>query len=171
MMDKIRKGAAWCWETKERLVVAIMVILLGYRVYSLVYTNEAEEDIAKVRPPKTVYSKEIDGPPPIPPPFEIDPVTRLERKRLFQYVTPRGGSTRNQSDGGLEEGEIRVLRIVSDGSGGYKAQITTGASRKLIPEGEKFESYQLMTIDADTGCCEIYSESLGRLIEVCAEEN
>ncbi|MFP6580939.1 MAG: hypothetical protein VCD00_00115 [Candidatus Hydrogenedentota bacterium] len=167
-MNKIRKIAGWCWETKERIVLAVMVILLGYRVYSLVYTPENNDPNRMPIKPGDQYQGDVLTPPLIPPPYDMDPVTRLIRNPPFNYTTPRGG-TDTRGPGAEDAGEIRVLRIVEGADGRYKARITTGASKKLILEGEKFESYQLMTIDPDTGCCEIYSEILSKLIEVCIE--
>lgn len=168
-MDKLRKITSWCWQTKERIVLAVMVILLGYRVYSLVYTGENDDPEFMPISPGAQYQGETIIPPPTPLPYDMDPVTRLIRNPLFNYTPPRGGKSSGDSGAG-EEGEIRVLRIVPYGDH-YRAQITTGAARKLFSEGEKFESYQLMSIDADTECCEIYSESLSKLIEVCVEQN
>lgn len=168
-MDKLRKVGIWLWDVKERVVLALMVILLGYRVYTLV---NAEEDLKKLslKPPGNPVVN-VDPPPRVPDQPSPEPVIRLVRRSPFAYVSPSSRASRTESSGDNKDDDVRVLRIVEVTGGVYRAQITTGGAAKTIAEGGSFESYQLKSIDPDTGCCIIYSENSNSEIERCIEEN
>lgn len=166
-MEKLRKVGIWCWNAKERIILTLMVLLLGFRVYYLVSNSAADDLTTTLRNPGPVPAIEPNRPPAIPPLASPMPVTPLTRNPIFVYTRPstRGGSSNNSTTN--EDSKVQVLRIFPDENGKHKAQISTGSSRKIIPEGDSFESYTLMKIDPDTECCEIYSESSNQTFEVC----
>ena len=45
-MDKLRKIGDWAWDNKERLVLAILVVFLGYRIYAVLNPTTLEEQAA-----------------------------------------------------------------------------------------------------------------------------
>ncbi len=45
-MDKLRKIGDWAWDNKERLVLAILVVFLAYRIYAVLNPTTLEEEAA-----------------------------------------------------------------------------------------------------------------------------
>ena len=167
-MDKLRKIGIGVWEAKERVVLALMVLLLGLRVYMLV-NAEASEDAVSYRDPGSPQGIIADDAPPRPKdPLQAEPVNQLLRRAPFDYVQPssRANAATAEDD---RDSDVRVIRIVDVGNDRYRATITTGGKKTTVAEGDKFESYQLISIDPDTECCIIYSENSNSEIERCVE--
>jgi hypothetical protein len=166
-MERLRKIGLWFWEYKERFVLAIMVLILGYRVYFLVYAPEIPAG-SRFQHPSTASANPLPLPPRIPDNQQLIPLTPMIRDPLFLYRRPgRRGPSGGSGDPGQDKFEL--VRILDDGTGKLKAQIFTGASRKIFAEGESFESYTVMGIDADTECVELYSESTASNFELCID--
>lgn len=167
-MDKLRKIGVWAWEIKERVVLAVMVLLLGIRVYSLVNADDSFDSVKLQNPRAPVVND--SPPPPIPETPLPEPVIRLVRRSPIVYEPP-SSRPGQQSSENSEDDKVRVLRIIEATGGVYRAQITTGGAAKTMVEGQSFESYQLQSIDPETGCCIIYSENSNSEIERCVDLN
>ncbi len=168
-MEKLRKFGIWCWDSKEKVVLTLMVLLLGFRVYYLVMNNPEIEGKVAAKPPNPNVEVPVQLPPRIPPTLVPPPLTLLLRNPPFIWKRVSGSTTDPNGPNSADKNKLRLLRIIPDGSGGYKAQISTGASKKLFAEDEPFESYTLMNIDKDNGCVEIYSENTASTFELCIE--
>ena len=168
-MEQLRKIGLWCWEYKERFVLTIMVLILGYRVYFLVYSPADEHKGERFQHPDDRRQKSLDLPPRPPDSQDLIPLTPLMRAPVFVYTPPgkRGSSSDASEDPGQDK--LKLVRILEVGKDTYKAQIFTGASRKVFAVGDAFESYTVMRIDADEECVELYSENTSRSFELCIE--
>ena len=174
-MEKVRKYIAWMWTTKERLVLAVVVCILSYRVFIMFNPREnMDETKAIPRPPqRTIDESEIDdipGNPPQPPKDELpENWNNLPRREPFVFVLPTGSGGQDESNDQTDE--LKLLDIQDLGNNRYRARIQTGSGRaRYYPEGQKFQSYELISIDPDTGCCVVFSESASREIEICLED-
>lgn len=169
-MNRLRKIARWLWLSKERMVLAVMVGFLCYRVYQVMYpetTGEGNEgQIWRLASKDLPEDMERPGTPPLPPPnpLRVD-WSRLWKSPMFRW-DPRGV----KAPGGLAEVELSVIKIMDTGVGGYRVQIETEKSKKWYAEGASFESYELISIDPDGGCCDIFAENIQKLVEVCIED-
>ncbi len=56
---------------------------------------------------------------------------------------------------------------MSDGT--WRVRIRSASRRGWYSEGDAFESYQLLSIDPETGCIVVFSEKIGRREEICKE--
>ncbi len=65
--------------------------------------------------------------------------------------------------------DLTLLRIREAGSGRYLAQIETNKRTGWYREGDAFESFQLVRIDPVRNCVRVFSESLGRSVEMCLD--
>ena len=168
-MEKLRKIGLWAWNAKERVVLTLMVLLLGFRVYSLVNAQADDSGELNLSDPRAPMLSDADPPRPPEPPSP-EPVIRLVRRSPFAYVPPqsRVNTTTTEND---KDAEVKVLRVREVTGGQWSAQITAGGAPKMIMEGASFESYVLLSIDPDTGCCIIYSENSNSEFERCIEEN
>ena len=54
-MEQLRKIGVWCWDSKERVVLTFMVLILGFRDYYLV-GDPPEEDEITARDPGRIYN-------------------------------------------------------------------------------------------------------------------
>ena len=172
-MNKIRKILRWVWLSKERMVLAVMVCFLCYRVYRVVNPVPDEVSDGLYPPPGSTVPNDVETPgtpPPVPPLPLIDPLIERElvRRDPFVWVSP---GERGSSVGGDDiDISLKVLRIQEPSPGRFRAQIQTASTKKWFSEGDPFETYVLESIDPDAGCCVIYAESLEKRIERCIEE-
>ena len=167
-MENLRKFGIACWESKERVVLAIVVLVLGFRVYLLI--NPVPDKTLKLyKDPSLVTTVDPEPPPPPKPTPSPLPVTPLLRTPIFDYKRPSARDSKTDFNLTEEDEKLKLLRIIDDGRGGHKAQISTGASRKLLAEGASFESYTVMNIDYDTECVTIYSEKSNQQFELCLD--
>ena len=66
MIEKLRKLGAWVWRSKERIVLAILVVVLAYRIYEVRYGQGPEETSAAGSTP--IYPSEAYPTDKLPPP-------------------------------------------------------------------------------------------------------
>jgi len=78
-------------------------------------------------------------------------------------LAPMYRTTRNQVD------TLELLNMQEVSSGSWKVRIRSGNSRKWYSEGDRFETYQLLTVDPDTECVVIYDETVRQVVEICKE--
>ncbi|PCJ65158.1 MAG: hypothetical protein COA73_02890 [Candidatus Hydrogenedentota bacterium] len=172
-MDKVRKFFFLVWNTKERIVLAVVVCVLSYRVYSMLNPPDEMGKNTSIpqSPQRTVDEADIDipgNPPPAPKDELPENWNNLHRRPGFVFILPSGNS--DDTSGNSQTDEIKLLDIQDLGQNRYRARIQTGSGRpRYYPEGEKFQSYELISIDPDTGCCIVFSESVSKEIEICIQ--
>ena len=103
----------------------------------------------------------LPDPPPIPNDKPVPPVATLARNNPFVYVPGGGSRTQNVQETGLT-----LLRI-QDTSAGLRAQIQSKTARKWYSEGESFETFELLSIDPEEGCCWVFAENLNTREKIC----
>ena len=171
-MNRLRKIAQWLWLAKERFVLAVMVVLLSFRIYAILNPSSLEDSQKVFAPPRTELTEDVKTPglPPRAPVLDrSEDWSALFTRDMFIYEKPKE-STSLTRDG--ETSTLTVLRIREGlpGSGKFRVQIQTeAAAKKWYSVGDAFETYTLLAVDLDTQCCEIFDDRLGRRIEVCVE--
>ena len=157
-MDKIRKLADRIWYNKERIVFAILVVILGWNAYRALNPSDTGEQ-RMYRFPKNDIGDRLDVKMPAPP----DPPRLAQWKGLYTpnpfWFNP--SERRSEGQEQSEEANIALLRI-RDVRGEPRVQLRTASSTKWYSEGEQFESYQVFSIDPEAGTCQVRSERTGR---------
>lgn len=156
MQQNLRKIGLWIWEKKERMVFAIMVIFLGWRVYLVVYPPPVE-DPPPFSTPSATGTMAVPEPPTgtqiydKPPP----PTNVITGRNPFWYYAVDTGT----SD---EEGpsvQIEIIEFLETPSG-WLVRLRVGTDRpRAYREGQKFQTFELRTIDPDEGYVEVYDEA------------
>lgn len=150
------------------MVLAVMVCVLVYRVYGVIQPPVSDEKPLP-RPPGDVPPPGSIGDPPTEPPLlRPEDWSSIHERSMFVYK-PTG---QQAAGGSSAEDEIvfRVLDIQEPTQGQFVARVQTQGRPRTIRVGEKFEQFELISIDPDTQCCEIFVEALGKPIIRCIEE-
>jgi len=165
MQDKIRKIAAWIWNNKERMVLVVMVGFLVYRVWQVVYPPPPPDE-AFLRPPMQSLPEEpgpgIQPPrPPVAPPMRIPgDYAAIHQRNPFWYFGTQAG---RGAQAGAADLQIQLLRI-REVNNRFRAQLRTATTTQWYNEGERFEEFELRSIDPAENSVTIHSERLGRTI-------
>ena len=150
--------------------MAIMVVLLGFRIYAILNPSSLEDTPKFFAPPRTELSENVKTPgiPPRAPMLDrSEDWSALLTRDMFIYEKPRESSTLT-ADG--EVSNVKVLRIREVAPGKFRVQIQTeAAARKWYSVGDAFETYTLRAVDIDTQCCELFDDRTGKQIELCVE--
>lgn len=177
MKNWLRKIAAWLWATKERIVLAVVVIVACVRVYPLLplpdvypFQKPSPTDEKNFRPPGDQLPADVETPgvpPRMPAPPDFENWTNLWRTNPFTYVSP-GAGRRVVVEG--REIDLELLNIQKHPDGSYRVQIRSANRKKgWYKEGDPFESYELLTIEADTECIWVFAEEIGRRVQICKD--
>lgn len=157
-MDKIRKLADRIWYNKERIVFAILMVILGWNLYRALNPSDTDEERI-YRFPKQDIDDRLDEQMPAPP----APPRLAQWKALYTpnpfWFNP--SERRSEGPERSEEADIVLLRI-RDVGGKPRVQLRTASATKWYWEGEQFESYQVFSIDPEAGTCQVRSERTGR---------
>lgn len=167
-MAKISEIIRWLWAIKERIVLAVVLACLGYRIYIIIYPGDIID-----KPPIDKPSDRLEGidVPPLPErPKEQESVSwnSIHYNSPFWYRAP-GTTNTNVKDGGDSEAQIKLLQIL-DTPTGSTVQLSAGASRTWCREGSQFQKYEVVSIDLASGTCEVRSERLGKVITLRKNE-
>ena len=172
-MDKIRKTIEWLWRSKERMALAVMVVVLGVRVNQVLHPKE-DVDPPVHRIPRTTVPDDpaereelgFPGPPPPPPPSLVPKVWKpLVGKNPFWYYASPDRVGRGSEETGPGDADIELLLIV-ERPDGPRAQFRAGNTKEWHNEGDQFQKFELIRIDPDAGECELYSAGLGKRITI-----
>ncbi|MGI6138268.1 MAG: hypothetical protein ACOYI9_04485 [Candidatus Hydrogenedentales bacterium] len=150
------------------MVLIVLVLVLMYRVYGIISVPEAPAwpaiPIPLTELPDDRTDQESLGLPSRPPMVPTDGVpgtyTSLYERNPFWYY----GSTTDSRDSQQirpEDLNITLLKI-QDVSGRPRAQLRTASTTKWYSEGEQFEEFELISIDAEEESVVIYSERYAR---------
>ncbi len=148
-------------------MLAIMVVILCYRVYQVVNPPEDVDPKDDFRLPGDMLPADVETPgipPQIPGLPDSENWTILWRKNPFIWVEP---GTRGPITDEGEEIDLRLLNIQETADGSYIAQIKSPTRRGWYKEGAPFESYEVITIEADEECVWVFAEEVGRNVRIC----
>jgi len=159
-VDRLRKIGFWLWFQKERIILAVIVGILVYRVY-MVANPPAPPEEAPLVPPKTKIDESVppEVRPPVPQPKPPGSVpgnyAMLFRKNPFWYY---GGT---QQAGGSSEVTPESLGIalldLKQVNGRWRAQLRTRSTTKWYDEGEQFEEFELQSISPEERSVTVYA--------------
>jgi hypothetical protein len=161
-MEKLRKLFERLWYSKERIVLAVMVLLLCWNVYRVVYPAKMPEPPAHRPPSRDTGDETLPTVLGFEPRQTEDWAAVYTPNPLWYYSGLRSQTNDRNKQAGREAG-IKLLAIqkVRDT---YRAQLQTETSRRWYDEGAAFESFVLLKIDPEAGTCEVRSEGQGRVL-------
>lgn len=152
------------------MVLAVMVIFLCFRVYQIIQPDEPDSG-ATFSPPRGELSDSVDTPgrpPQIPVSDPPQSWRGLWTRPPFIYVRP--GDSGGSSEAGDDQVDLELLNLQPASDGSYRVRIRSASRRGWYSEGDAFEAYEILSIDPDTNCVEIYAEELGKRVEICLSE-
>lgn len=171
MVDKLRKAGAWLWAFKERLILLVMVGVLGNQVY-LLLNPPAPESPKVLRAPSAEFSDTTDPSilPPVPPPIPSDGAgqgsfSALVDRNPFWYYSNQEDSS---GTGDIPADLIQLVRIQTSGNR-VRAQLKTRTATKWFNPGDKFEEFELISIDAAAGTATVFVTSYGKQVVLTAQ--
>ena len=170
-MNRLRKIGQWFWRNKERMVLAVLVVILCFRIYRML--NPIPDETAEAVPPSRAGNQlPLDAErPPLPLPleavYEVDDWSSLSRRNPFFWSNVTGSG--EVSVDGVPQ-DLKVVRIRETRDGVFSAQIRTQSSTKWYNEGDEFEIYTLQRIDAEAKCCTFRASNQRRSFDICVEE-
>lgn len=177
IVSKLRKGGLWLWNQKEKIFLVALLGVLCFRVYSVFADLDPEAEIKSATTPTTTGPKPPGGSPaapaagagairsdnvPTPPakptaerPEDFRPLVRQNPFTI--YGAMQGEAKRGE--GQQETVDVTLHRIMRWSDGSYRAEMSTKVSGrpKRYAEGEAFENYKVMSIDAVNNMVTIYS--------------
>lgn len=162
-MEKLNKIGAILMANKERAVLAVMVVIFGWRVYA-VLNPEQSLPPATYRLPKAddgqIPPSAVPAP---PPPRQATSLEAIYTPNPFWSLSSQKEVRGNDKEA-IEDAQISLVRIQKGRGGRVRAQIKTAGSTQWFDEGASFESFQLLQINPDEGTCLVRSERLGKNI-------
>ncbi|MBI4557397.1 MAG: hypothetical protein HY706_07435 [Candidatus Hydrogenedentes bacterium] len=166
-MDKVLKIGNWIWLNKERMVLGIMVVILGWQVYIVVNPPKDENDNFVASPPGNVSPPADQGPPspsnPPPPPAAGEWSSLVRSNPWWVYAQPLTGEGGGKQDD--QNPGVILLDIQQMSNGEHRARLQTVRPR-WYREGESFESFRLERINAEEQTVVVYSEKHGRRLTI-----
>jgi hypothetical protein len=171
-VGKLRKIGKWFWLNKERMLLAVLVIVLGVRVYGVVNPPPLEKP-AFHPAPRAELPEDWEDAPPLPrqgPALErVDPAT-LRAANPFTVV---GGGAQNDrrevtpASLGVRLDSVREMR------GDYVAYISVGGGRaRMTRAGDEFGDgqFRLESVDGSGQSATFWSQEAGRTFTVTVGE-
>ncbi len=161
-MEKLKKIGMALLANKERAVLAVMVLIFGWRVYAVLNPEQS------LPPSSYRLPKPDDGQipkaavPPAPAPRQSSSLEAVYTPNPFWFLSSQ--KEVRGSNEGPEDAGISLLRIQKGRGGRVRAQIKTAGSTQWFDEGASFESFQLVQINPDQETCLVRSERLGKNI-------
>lgn len=158
-MDKLRKLWQWVWRNKERMVLGILVIVLGYQVYQVVSFSADVQG----PPPKSLTNEPPKNPDWYAKAF-VEPPSRNDYSSLyvrnpFWVYSSTGESKEDAKQGG---GNALKLLDIQPAPGGKNSALIKTQDAKWYAEGEEFESYKLLKVDPARKTAVVWSSKLNR---------
>lgn len=169
-MNWLRKIGNWLWLNKERMVLAVMVAVLVFRVYQVL--NPPPLQVGK---PYRIPGSPEDGigpglPPPPPPPELTDDWSRLWRRVIWRWDALQGAGGPGDNQGSNATLNISLVQLREITPGDWRARIRTQSRTSWYELGEQFEQYTLMEIEPGedgAGCVTIFSDPEQRNVRLC----
>lgn len=165
-MNFLRKIGAWLWLNKERMVLAVMVCILIFRVYT-VLNPKIENDKPLPTPPEKEPIVDVPVPPGPVRDYETRDWSKIWRRPFFRYEEARTGSRSVGQDAAESAIEIELEQIKAAPDGSFRARLRTPSRTGWYTEGQQFEQFTLISIDNDKGCVVIFSEQETKNLNRC----
>lgn len=161
-MNKLRKILRWVWLNKERMVLIVVVLYLGYRVYIVAFPPPIEFEQVPQIPGQELPVAEGPGEAPFPPPprMSVDRTALIGRNMFVYRPGTEIGEVRKAD-------ELKLLRLIEYEPGKFRARIKTRATEKWYSVGDPFEDYELLNIDGEIQCVEIWSTETSEALTIC----
>ena len=147
------------------MVLIVMVLFLGSRVYIVVFPLPFDGPEIPPLPKSELPADKGPGNPPLSPP--LTPAEDWSAFKASDMFTYKPGVTET---GPNREEELKLLHIIPTPDAGHRARIKTKATTKWYSVGDQFESYQLDEIDPETKCAQIWSTEDSNNLTICIEE-
>jgi hypothetical protein len=166
--DKLRKIADRLWYNKERIVLAIMLLVFAWNMYRVLYPPPAKPLAKEHKLPKVTDDGTLPSQP-VPRGPDVRAMTSWKTVYTpspFWYYAVQSG--KSGDEGKDKDAGIHLRQIKEMGGGVFRAQLETTA-RKWYSEGDKFEQFELQKIDPDAQTVRVYSERLGQVITLSVE--
>lgn len=164
MAEKLQKAGVWLWHSKERMVLIIMVLVFGYRVY-MVFSPPPAPDWPPVRMPMMDLPEDpeeqqligLPGNPPVRPPMDVPGTyAALYTSNPFWYYSGQQQSA--QPQGAAATIDVQLVDIQSTG-GRSRARLRSGTRTEWVWENARFgDDYELRRVNVEDQTVEIYSE-------------
>jgi len=162
----LRKAGIWLWNQKEKTVLIALLFVLCYRVWVVV--NPPEQGSVTTGgpepPPRALPAAQPPERPLAERAEDYRPLVRANPFTIYGVVQ----DTKGTGDG-TPSIDARLIQILK-WHDGWRAEIVTQGRPKRYQVGEKFQTYQLLSIDPDNNSVVIDAEQLGRQIELKAEK-
>ena len=167
-MDKLRKIGALLWNYKELMVLVVMLLVLVYRVYSVLVPPPPSDWVRLVAPksqlPQDQQDRQEIGLPSNPPtrPLMDMPAVYVNfyERNPFWY---HSGQARVETSERVTAEDLNVqLLDVQDAGGKPRARLQSARTTAWYSAGEQFEEFELLEIDSDTESVKIFSERYDR---------
>ncbi len=167
-MDKIQKIGTWIWDNKERMVLVVMVLVLGYRVYEIL-SPPPPPDWPRLQPPRRQlpeepeYREELGLPsePPARPPMDVPGTYATFHSRNPFWYHSRDARPESGEQVRAEDLNIQLLDI-QDVGGNPRARLRSARTTAWYSTGEQFEEFEVLEINVDTDTVVVYSERYAR---------
>jgi len=163
-MDKLRKAGLMLWNYKELMVLVVMLLILIYRVYS-VLTYTSATDWKRTMPPKAQLPEEAEyrqemglpGTPPQRPPMDMPAVyVGFYERNPFWYYS---GQTTQESNTDVTAEDLNIeLLDIQDAGGKARARLRTSRTTKWYSANEQFEEFELTQINVEEQTVVVFSE-------------
>jgi len=157
-MDKLRKIAKLFWYNKERLLLAALVCVLGWRVYDVFNPSETATVELPHLPPQRPTADDISSaaiPAPIAKRVEDNSFASIYKRNPFWYYS---GQVKVETPS--EEDRTPSISLLDIGNDRVRLQV--GNNKKWCMKGAEFEGYKVRNIDSAAQTCEVYSAQSGR---------
>ncbi|HRI89111.1 MAG TPA: hypothetical protein PK869_12635 [Candidatus Hydrogenedentes bacterium] len=181
IVSKLRKAGFWMWNQKEKMFLFVLLAVLLFRAYVVIINPpdinaiiESETVAAAATPPKAPAPRPGGAPaaapnapitagnvplpdprPGLPRAEDFRPLIRQNPFTIYGIVVTTGARGETTE----EKIDVTLSKIIKWNDGSYRAELTTKVSGrpKRYAEGESFESYKVMEIDAVNNTVTIYS--------------
>lgn len=163
----LQKTGAWIWNQKEKMVLLILVIVFGFRVYQVV-SGPPPEAPEGPRPVASNEEPEMPGARPVPPP-KVDFQSLVQRNPFSVYGV---SSATDEGRDGEPRIDLVLVRIVPWNDGTYRAEIISSQDSRprRYEENEPFEGYRVESINPSANTVTVYSSEHGRSFTLQAQE-
>ena len=166
MVEKLRKFGQKFWQVKERMILFIMLVILGYQIY--VVLNPEELEGLKLNKPVPIEQVQEDKKPGLaPPPWRLSPPATyadVHRRNPF-WMHAKGGSGVSKGKVTQEDLGISILGFQEFGDT-MRVRLKTASASKWYSESDKFEEFELLEIDQAEEKVVIYAESYRQSVDV-----